>query len=100
MLLNDGLLRTVIDVALAKGADFAEIYVEDTRKTNFSLLGSRPEKAVWGHTIGAGICIFLGTEQIYTFTNDLSEQGLIKPERLASEAIASAQRHNFIVPKQ
>ncbi len=100
MLLNDSILKKVIDVALAKGADFAEIYIEDTRKNNFALLNSRPDKAISGHTLGAGIRLFIGTEQIYTYTNDLSEAGLIKAARLASEALSSAQRQSLVSPKQ
>src|SRR5437764_912961 len=100
MLLNDSILKKVIDVALAKGADFAEIYIEDTRKNNFALLNSRPDKAISGHTLGAGIRLFIGTEQIYTYTNDLSEQGLIKAARLASEAMSSAQRQSLVTPRQ
>jgi TldD protein len=100
MLLNDALLKKVTDVALAKGADFAEIYVEDTRKNTYSFLDGKPEKAISGHMLGAGIRLFIGTEQIYTYTNDLSEQGLIKAARLASEAMSSAQRQSLNTPKQ
>lgn len=90
MLVNDVILRKVIDMALSKGADFAEIYVEDTRRKQFSFLNSRPDKAVSGHTLGAGVRIFLGTEQIYTYTNDLTETGLLRAARLAAEALRSS----------
>lgn len=92
MLLNDSLLKKVIDMALSKGADFAEVYVEDTRKKLFSFLDSKPEKAISGHTLGAGVRIFSGTEQIYTYTNDLSEAGLLRAARLAAEALSSSHR--------
>lgn len=98
MLINETLLRKVIDTALATGADFAEVYVEDTRKKQYSFLNSKPDKAVSGHTLGAGIRVFSGTEQIYTYTNDLSEAGLIKAARQAAGAMASTRKQNAITP--
>jgi TldD protein len=92
MLVNESLLKKVIDAALAKGADFAEVYVEDTRRRSYSILSSRPEKAISGHSLGAGIRIFSGLEQIYTYTNDLSEEGLLRAARQASEALSSSKR--------
>ncbi len=100
MLLNDGLLKKVIEMALSQGADFAEIYVEDTRKRQFSYLDGRPEKAISGHTLGAGIRIFSGLEQIYTFTNDLSEKGLLRAAKQAADAMISEHKQKMIVPKE
>jgi TldD protein len=96
MLIPDHILEKVIDAALSQGADFAEVYVEDTRKRQFSFLDGKPEKAISGHTLGLGLRLFSGTEQIYTYTNDLSEQGLIRVARQASEAMKSAHRQKAI----
>jgi TldD protein len=93
MLVSDSILRKVIDVALSKGADFAEVYLEDTRRRQFSILDGRPEKAISGHSLGAGIRIFSGTEQTYTYTNDLSEDGLIRAARGAAAAMAASGKH-------
>jgi TldD protein len=98
MLIADSLLRKVIEMAMSKGADFAEIYVEETQKRQFSFVDSKPEKAISGHTLGAGIRVFSGTEQIYTYTNDLSEVGLLKAAKQAAEAMASNARHVPVTP--
>lgn len=92
MIVADGILKKVIDVALSQGADFAEVYLEDTRKKQFSFLDSKPDKAISGHTLGAGIRLFLGTEQIYTYTNDISEAGLTRAAKQAAQAMKSANR--------
>jgi TldD protein len=92
MIVADGILKKVIDVALSEGADFAEVYLEDTRKKQFSFLDSKPDKAISGHTLGAGIRLFLGTEQIYTYTNDISEAGLVRAAMQASSAMKSSNR--------
>lgn len=91
MLVADSILRKVIDVALAKGADFAEVYVEDTRRRQFTYLGGRPERAISGHSLGAGIRLFSGTEQTYTYTNDLSEEGLLRAASQAAAALAAGK---------
>lgn len=92
MIVADGILKKVIDVALSEGADFAEVYLEDTRKKQFSYLDSKPDKAISGHTLGAGIRLFLGTEQIYTYTNDISEAGLVRAAKQAALAMKSSNR--------
>jgi TldD protein len=92
MIVADGILKKVIDAGLSEGADFAEVYLEDTRKKQFSYLDSKPEKAISGHTLGAGIRLFSGTEQIYTYTNDISEAGLTRAASLAAQAMKSANR--------
>ena len=96
MLLNDRILHKVIESALSQGADFAEVYVEDTHKRNYTWLDGKPEKAISGHTLGAGIRLFSGTEQIYTYTNDLSEAGLLRAAMQAAAAMAS---HKKILPQ-
>lgn len=100
MIVSDHILKKVIDAALSFGADFAEIYVEDTRKRQFSFLDANPEKAISGHTLGAGIRLFSGTEQLYTYTNDLSETGLLRAARQAAEAMKSAHRQTAIAPEK
>lgn len=100
MLISDHILRKVIDACLSQGADFAEIYVEDTRRRNFSYLDGKPEKAISGHSLGAGIRLFSGTEQLYTYTNDLSETGLMRAARQAAEAMKSAHRQKALTPEK
>ncbi|MGE0525677.1 MAG: TldD/PmbA family protein [Bdellovibrionales bacterium] len=101
MLVNDSTLNKVIDQALAQGADFAEVYLEDTRRRQFSYLDARPEKAISGHTLGAGIRVFAGTEQIYTYTNDLSEAGLLRASTQAAAALkATHARKTEVRPPQ
>lgn len=99
MLVQETILRKVIDQALALGADFAEIYVEDTRKREFNYLNSKPDKAISGHTLGAGVRLFRGTEQIYTYTTDLTEEGLLRAARHAAAALKAGKPGQFSPPE-
>lgn len=91
MIVNDTLLKKVIDSGLSGGADFAEVYVEDTQRRSFSYLGAKPEKAISGISLGAGVRLFKGEEQIYTYTNDLSEEGLMRAVQQATAALRAGQ---------
>ncbi len=98
MIVNDSILNKVIEQAIAAGADFAEVYLEDTQTRQFSYLNSRPDKAVSGHTLGAGIRVLSGTEQIYTYTNDLSEEGLLRAAAQAGAALKVRSKGKFAAP--
>lgn len=91
MILNQNLLEKVIQECVSHGADFAEVYIEDTHRREFTLLDSNPQKAISGHSRGAGVRLFKGTEQIYAYTNDLSEEGLLRVARQASDALGAGQ---------
>ncbi len=100
MLINDSILNKVIEKAIGSGADFAEVYLEDTQTRQFSFLNARPDKAVSGHTLGAGIRLFSGTEQIYTFTNDLSEAGLLRAAGNAAAALKARSQGKLAPPQK
>lgn len=89
MIVQPHILSKALDAALSIGADFAEIFIEDTYSSQLSVLNSKPERAIVGQLYGAGIRLFFGHEVVYVTTNDLSEKGLIKA------ALNAAQTHAF-----
>ncbi len=98
MLVHENILSKVIERALGAGADFAEVYVEDTRKRQYSFLNAKPDRAISGHTLGAGIRLFSGIEQVYTYTNDLSEEGLLRAAGQAAAALKARAKIAFVAP--
>jgi len=84
--LSAQLVRKVLDAALHGGADFAEIFVEDSYSSQLSMIDSKPSTALVGRTYGAGLRLFYGHDQVYVTTNDLSEEGLLKAARTAAQA--------------
>src|SRR5690242_7512256 len=89
MILNDALIERVLNKALSGGADFAEIYIEDALRADYTLKDSKPSKAISGHLCGAGIRVFFGHEQIYSYTNDLSEKSLLQTAETVAKAVAA-----------
>ncbi len=78
----------VLDAAVSGGADFAEIFLEHTGRSQISVVNGKVEQAFGGVEHGAGIRLFFGSQAIYGYTNDTSEEGLI---RTAKEAAAAAR---------
>ena len=77
MLIPQSVLSNVIQSALSQGADFCEIYAEEE---NSSLMEIKSSKLnyISGKDKGAGIRLFYGKKQFYTYTNSLDEKSLLK----------------------
>lgn len=85
-MLSQAMVKKVLDAALERGAQFAELFVEDTYQSELTVVDSKPAKALVGRLKGAGVRVFYGNEQVYVTTNDLSEVGLVKAARTAAAA--------------
>ena len=82
------LLEKVLLKALSNGADFAEVFVEDTFESKIQLLDRKIKNSIEGNDFGAGIRVFYGTKAIYAFTNNLSEKSLLAAADAVSKADA------------
>jgi len=83
--LDRDVLSRVLEKALAKGADFAEIYVEDKQVSNVVCEDDKIEKINSGKEKGAGIRVIKDGKTAYVYTNDLSLDGLMKAATVASK---------------
>lgn len=91
-MLSQSLVRKVLDACLSGGADFAEIFAEESYSSELSLIDSKPASALVGRTYGAGLRLFYGHEQVYVTTNDLTEDGLIRAARTAAASRKGASQ--------
>jgi TldD protein len=80
--------KQVLSRALQTGGDLAEIYVEDRTTLSLYMEDSKIENAVRGSDRGAGVRVFFGNLVTYAYTDDLSEESLLK----AASAAASASK--------
>lgn len=85
MIISKSILDKALDAAISTGADFADIFVEETYSSQLSLLNQKPENAITGTLFGAGVRLFFGNEIVYVTTNDLSEAGLVKAALQAAQ---------------
>lgn len=80
------LINKVIDKALSNGADYAEIFAENTFNSLINFNDNKTKQNIVGNDFGAGIRVFYGHTAIYAYTNDLSEKSLLA----AADAVSKA----------
>jgi len=84
VIINPSFIERALDAALSTGADFAEIFIEDTYLSNLTYLSQNADQTIVGTLFGAGIRLFFGHEVIYVTTNDLTKEGLVRAGQLAA----------------
>ena len=84
-LLDQSLVDSVIKRALRSGADFVELFVERKRNQSISVEESKVQRVSSGNDLGAGLRIIHQGTVSYVYTEDLSEDGLLKTADLAAQ---------------
>ncbi len=77
-MLEKELQLSLINRALAKGGDYADIFVEFRRHTSLVLEDRKLEKIATGSETGAGIRLITRGKTAYAFSNDLSGGALLQ----------------------
>jgi len=101
-MLDKVILERVLEEALKKGGDFAEIYIEEKQSSNVFCEDNRIEKVNSGREKGAGIRVVKDGRTAYVYTSDLSEEGLMKAAAVVRHASANGKETHAIElsPKQ
>ena len=86
MILDPSLIEQTIATALGKGAEFAEIFAEDVKRSSVSLDDGRIENLASGRDRGVGIRVISGDSTGFAHTANLTEKGLAAAARAAAEA--------------
>lgn len=76
--MNPSVAVKIFEAGKSAGADFVEIFEEETRSSTLGLKSSQIESATAGTEYGIGIRLLYGTEVLYGFTSDDSEEALLK----------------------
>jgi TldD protein len=82
----------VLRKALAKGGDFADIFIERNSSLAIVCEDNRIEKVVSGLDCGAGVRVIFGARTAYAYTNDLSSRSFLELAEAVSKAVAGAGR--------
>lgn len=78
MMISKSLAMKVLNQGLSTGADFAEIYLEETNTTAISMDNGEVKTINSGISYGAGVRLLRGYQSVYGYTNDVSNKGLMK----------------------
>ncbi|MDD5943390.1 TldD/PmbA family protein [Fibrobacter sp.] len=76
--MNPSVAVKIFEAGKSAGADFVEIFEEETRSSTLGLKSCQIESATAGTEYGIGIRLLYGTEVLYGFTSDDSEEALLK----------------------
>lgn len=75
--INDDLCRRVIEKALSRGGDYADIYFEHTVSNWVNLEDGKVDRAYGGIDLGVGIRTVKGDQTGYGFTQELTEESMM-----------------------
>ena len=92
-MLDQNLVAEVLRAAQVGGAEWAELFVEDTVTTTLTLLQGEVKDAGGGNGYGAGLRLLYGTRVVYGYTNDTSRKGLLEVARAGAVAGAGRKNH-------
>jgi len=78
------ILDTTIQAALAHGGEFADVYVENRIARSIVMEESRFKSAEFGVTQGAGVRVIAGDKTGYAYTEEVTEEALLRAAEVAS----------------
>ena len=92
--------QRVLQKAVSTGADYAEIFAENTVNHNISMIASKVDGIKDTVIAGAAIRVYKGLRSVMASTVDMSEAGLIRCAESAAEALGQGQAQIDIVLKE
>jgi len=89
-LIDERTARAVLAEAQRSGADYAELFLEDTESNRIQMLDGKVDTAAYTRLCGAGVRVLEGTRSAYAYTADTSERALLDTARAAAAALGEA----------
>ncbi|WP_334331117.1 TldD/PmbA family protein [Candidatus Phytoplasma prunorum] len=71
-MLNKKEIQVILNQSLDTGADFAELFFEDTNINNLEIIGQEVINCSSKNIFGVGIRLLQGINEVYGYTNDIS----------------------------
>ncbi len=91
-MISRSIVESVLSCAISTGADFAELYAENTRNNTVLLEDGRISRVSDNLLSGVGIRAFLGTRTVFASTSDLSREGLLRCAASVASAIGELRQ--------
>ena len=92
--------QRVLLKAVSTGADYAEIYAENTVNHSISMIASKVESVKDTVIAGAAVRVYKGLRSVMASTVDTSEEGLLKCAESAADALGQGTAAIDIVLKE
>ena len=92
--------QRVLHKAVSTGADYAEIFAENTTNHSINMIASRVDSIKDTVIAGAAVRVYKGMRSVMASTMDTSEAGLLKCAESAAEALGQGTAQIDIVLKE
>ena len=92
--------KRVLQAAVSTGADYAELFAENTVNHSIHMISSKVESVKDTVIAGVGIRVYKGLRSVMASTVDTSEAGLIRCARQAADALGEGSAQIDIVLKE
>ena len=92
--------QRVLQVAVSTGADYAEIFAENSVNNNISMIASKVENIRNTVIAGAAVRVFKGLRSVMATTIDTSEAGLLRCAEKAADALGQGSAQIDIVLRE
>lgn len=92
MLMNETLIREALDVALSSGADFAEVFVEDTLNNTLQIVDEKVDTVSSVMISGVGIRAYLGLRSVSATSSDLGRDAVLAAAHNVASIIGEGRR--------
>ena len=92
--------QRVLQKAVSTGADYAEIFAENTVNHSISMIAGKVDAIKDGVIAGAAVRVYKGLRSVMASTVDTSEAGLIRCAEQAAEALGQGTAQIDIVLKE
>ena len=89
--------QRVLHRAVSTGADYAEIFAENTTNHNINMIANRVESIKDSVIAGAAVRVYKGLRSVMATTVDTSEEGLLRCAEKAAEALGQGSAQIEIV---
>ncbi len=99
-MISRDICQRVLRKAVSTGADYAEIFAENTVNHNISMIASKVDAIRDTVIAGAAIRVYKGLRSVMASTVDTSEEGLLRCAESAAEALGQGSAQIDIVLKE
>lgn len=91
-LLEDNFVKRIVGLLLDGGADYGEVYSEESRSRSIRFVDKKVERASSGINCGVGVRAFFGRNQVFAYTSGFKEDAVERAARSVAEAGGAAAR--------
>lgn len=87
-------IQRVLEAALSRGIEFAELFIEDREETNIPCTERRVQGVKSLRIFGAGLYLIDGIQNVYLYTNNVTEQALLELVKKGAQMLELKAKEN------